>query len=77
MSTANFDPGDRYDSRHPDFSRVRLMARSGGYVMVRKPHCMPFVLSEKEWARLPLYEEGKAAADQYRAALAQSKGPDQ
>lgn len=32
---------------------VRLMARSGGYVMVRRPGCAPFVMTEKEWAALP------------------------
>jgi len=39
--------------RAPD--RLRYMTRSGGYVMVRKPRCCPFVLSEKEWAKLPLF----------------------
>ncbi len=59
MSTANFDPRDRCDNRTAssdyNLDRVRLMARSGGYVMVRKPRCTPFVLTEKAWAKLPLY----------------------
>ncbi len=58
MSTANFNPADRIDLKpHCAGDRIRLMARSGGYVMVRKPRCMPFVLSEKEWAKLPLYTD--------------------
>ncbi len=40
-----------------DGGRVRLMARSGGYVMVRRPRCMPFVLTENEWAKMPLFVE--------------------
>jgi hypothetical protein len=61
MSTVNFNPSDRLDLRpdatgNPMNARIRLMSRSGGYVMVRKPHSVPFVLSEKEWARLPLFE---------------------
>lgn len=72
MSIATFDARDRADfiqipdrfdgkrwttkDRDPDHARIRLMARSGGYVMVRKPHCSPFVLSEKDWAKLPLFE---------------------
>jgi hypothetical protein len=56
MSTVNFDPRDRQDERFIEPVRVRLMARSGGYVMVRKPRAIPFVLSEKEWAKLPLFE---------------------
>lgn len=37
-------------------SKLRLMARSGGYVMVRHPHCIPFCLTDKEWASLPDWE---------------------
>ena len=33
------------------------MARSGGYVMARKPRGMPFVLTEKEWAKMPPYAD--------------------
>lgn len=57
MSRANFDPRDRCHPTSTDDreNRVRLMARSGGYVMVRKPRCMPFVLTEKDWAKLPLF----------------------
>lgn len=54
MST--FDPRDRRDSSVPSLSRVRLMARSAGYLMVRRPGCIPFVMTEEQWAKLPIYE---------------------
>lgn len=71
MSRANFDPRDRAYRRptpkpngkkwvmemEGDGGIVRLMARSGGYVMVRRPRCSPFVLTEKEWAAMPLFEK--------------------
>ena len=68
---SGFDPRDRRDARqfpkalvggkwqyHQPYlgDRIRLMGRSGGYVMVRRPRCFPFVLSEKEWAKLPLMD---------------------
>jgi hypothetical protein len=31
---------------------IRLMARADGHVMVRRPRCMPFVLTEKQWHNL-------------------------
>lgn len=69
MSTASFNPQDRayrrftrvridrklVEQEQGDGGRVRLMVRSGGYVMVRRPGAMPFVLTEKEWARMPLF----------------------
>jgi hypothetical protein len=33
--------------------KIVHMVTSGGYVMVKRPHAMPFVLSLKEWAKLP------------------------
>lgn len=66
----DFDSCDRCDGRimplrftskkweyHQPFiaDRLRYMTRSGGYVMVRKPRAMPFVVSEKEWAKFPLW----------------------
>ena len=44
------DHADRYD----EHGRIRFMTRSDGYVMVRRPHCMPFVLAEKKWLSLSL-----------------------
>lgn len=73
MSKAFCDTRDRADHRmvpdalikgkwtckrlDPEGGRLRFMARSGGYVMVRRPKCQPFVLTEKEWGKLPLFEE--------------------
>ena len=41
-------PEERYDVHGP----VRLMAQAAGYRMVRRPGCMPFVLTDREWAAL-------------------------
>lgn len=35
---------------------IRLMAKAEGYVMVRRPGCLPFILSVKEWESLALVE---------------------
>lgn len=71
MSTVKFDHRaradhmmvpDKFDGkkwihrrRDPEGGRIRCMARSGGFVMVRKARAAPFVLTEKEWAKLPLF----------------------
>jgi hypothetical protein len=39
--------------RRLDNTRVRFMAEADGYVMVRKPHCVPFIMQTSEWLRLP------------------------
>lgn len=49
MSKAIIDTTRRYDQ----YGEIRYMTRSGGYVMCRRPRCMPFVLSEKDWNKLP------------------------
>lgn len=33
--------------------KISHMVTSGGYVMVHRPRAMPFVMSIKEWAKLP------------------------
>lgn len=43
------DKTDAYDQHGP----IRYLTRSGGYVMVRRPRCVPFVMHEKDWAKLP------------------------
>lgn len=62
MSKANFDPSDRMDPKHTGNQKIRLMARSGGFVMVRYSRMQPYVLTEKEWAKLPKHrlESGTA-----------------
>lgn len=60
MAAANHAPtcAISADRAHPsDGGRVVLMARSGGYVMVRRPRCAPFVLREAEWAKLPKWQK--------------------
>lgn len=46
---------ERVDTRpaYDKLGKIQHMVTSGGYVMVRRPRCMPFVLTLKEWARLP------------------------
>ncbi|WP_226018430.1 hypothetical protein [Novosphingobium sp. FKTRR1] len=35
---------------------VRFMASADGYVMVRRPTCAPFIVSNKDWLSWPLDE---------------------
>lgn len=37
--------------------KLSLMARSGGYVMVRHPHCIPHCISEGDWIKLPDWQK--------------------
>lgn len=47
--------------KHPENGgKVVLMARSGGFVMVRRPRCVPFVVHEKEWLRWDSFEDQPA-----------------
>lgn len=38
-------------------SRVTYMAHGKGYVMIRHPGCIPFVVTEKEWLAFPLWKK--------------------
>ena len=38
--------------------RVRYMAHADGYVMARRPGCIPFVVAQREWLSLPFHERG-------------------
>lgn len=38
----------RADARGP----LRFMAVADGYVMVRRPGCVPFVMHERDWRKL-------------------------
>ncbi len=42
------DQRDAYDST----GKIMFLCRSGGYVMVKRPRAIPFVLSLKEWAKI-------------------------
>jgi hypothetical protein len=46
---------ERVDSApgYDKHGKIVHMVTSGGYVMVKRPRCMPFVLSLKEWAQIP------------------------
>lgn len=56
MSRFIINTADAYDASGP----IKYMTRSGGYVMVRRPRCAPFVLSEKDWRKLPKDAQGGA-----------------
>lgn len=60
MSTTRFDHRDRQDTQSTGNEKLRLMARSGGFVMVRRgrasKHNRPVVMSESEWNKIPLWE---------------------
>lgn len=46
------------DRCYPDNGRrMKFMTQSSGYVMVRRPHAMPFVMAERKWINLPLWVE--------------------
>lgn len=78
MTQPDIDPQGRQkprfaDRAHPaDGAKVRYMACSGGYIMARRPRCMPFVLSEKEWGKWDLFRE--PAADFQKGVQALSIG---
>ena len=42
--------------RRDRFGRIDFMAAANGYVMVRRPGCIPFVMREKEWSDLPEFK---------------------
>lgn len=37
---------------YDDHGKLRLMARAENYVMVRRPHCLPFVMDAHKWREL-------------------------
>lgn len=51
----------------------REMARANGWVMVRRPGCIPYTIFAKEWDALPSAEEGRASYAASRAALGASR----
>ena len=56
---------DRYGGAHshPSASRGRLtyMVHAKGYVMVRRPGRIPFVITEKLWLSFPVFDPEKHA----------------
>lgn len=70
----DFDTRPRYGHNHngvyePLWSKITYMAHANRHVMVRRPHCEPFVLTEKQWLEFPLWSDRPAG----RSALAQSE----
>jgi hypothetical protein len=57
MTMSVIDTGPRED-RH---GKIVFMVRSGGYVMCKRPRAGPFVVTEKEWARMPRLGDPTAA----------------
>lgn len=56
---------DRYGHNHnpaalahgqPVLSKISYMAAAKGYVMVLRPGCLPFVLTEKQWLDFPMWD---------------------
>lgn len=50
------DEAFKADRRSESGMRLRFMTNAAGYVMVRHPSAMPFVLSEQEWQLLPPFD---------------------
>jgi hypothetical protein len=40
------------ERRYDRYGEFRLMARCEGYVMCRRAHCMPALMTEREWNKL-------------------------
>lgn len=51
MATREMKAGQR-NLRHDQHGDIKFMAEADGYVMCRRPGCMPFVLSKKSWEAL-------------------------
>lgn len=43
--------------QEPTYGRIKYMTHAGGYVMARRPHCMPFVISEKLWRSFQIFDK--------------------
>jgi hypothetical protein len=57
----------RGDRRYDGYGPFRVMACADGYVMARRPHCMPMIFSLAEWRELdprPLAERTDNAPEE-------------
>jgi hypothetical protein len=43
--------------------RITYMAHASGYVMCRRPGCIPFVISEADWRSFPFWKLKAGEAD--------------
>ncbi len=41
-----------YRAAYDEIGKIIYMTQSGGYVMVKRPRCMPFCMSIKDWNKL-------------------------
>jgi hypothetical protein len=60
-----------------DGRESREMARANGWVMVRRPGCIPYTMFAREWDSLLSAEEGRKYAAEFpagRAALEEKRG---
>lgn len=55
------DPWIGYAIAMEDGGHVTVMARAKGYLMVRRPHKLPFVMSEKEAERLTVADKARGS----------------
>lgn len=56
-----FDTRPRYGHNHNGednlfYSKITYMAHAKRYVMVRRPGCKPFTITEKQWLEFPLWK---------------------
>ena len=59
MDRTDEDRAERGIRRRDEIGPIRQMATAENHVMVRRPHCYPFVLTVKEWNELPELEPQK------------------
>lgn len=60
------------DIKHPRWhngAESRFMAEANGWVMVRRPGCVPYTVFKRDWLELPAAEESAKLDKQYREAV--------
>lgn len=60
----------RKECRYDNHGRIVLVARGSGYVMVRRPGCLPFVKTEKQWAKMDAEPWAEDRLQRHKAAAA-------
>lgn len=64
MEMLAFDTRPRHGHNHNGgvfLSKITYMANAKGYVMARRPGCIPFVITEKQWLDFPLWSDFERA----------------
>jgi hypothetical protein len=59
---------DVREARWHNGMESRFMTERDGWVMVRRPGCIPYTVFKKEWLKLPLAEMGRQLAEAYKLA---------